>query len=131
MRREGLGPGEACGVIRERGCRFPGHRLPTGPADEVPGGKAAVASDQPAGREHVIGARQVVAEGHRRGLAQKDRAGPADPGEGRLRVAEGEQQVLGSVPLGESEGMVQVVRGQEGPAAVQRLGDDLRAGLGR
>ena len=76
------------------------------------------------GRQHVVGAGAVVAEGHRRPRADEDRAGVADLGRDLGRVGGLDLQVLGGVGVDDADARVDVVDQDDGRLRAGQRGRD-------
>src|SRR5690606_13836919 len=77
-----------------------------------------------AGGQHVVGARAVVAQGHRRVVPDEDRSGVAHPGGDGPGVGGHDLQVFGGVGVDDLQAVVEVVDEDDaGLGAAQGLGD--------
>jgi hypothetical protein len=86
-----------------------------GPLEEVLDADRRAEARLSAGGQQVVGARQVVADGDRRVVAEQDHAGVVDRLGGHLGPLYGEDQVLGRQLVHDGQGFIEI------------LGDDRRA----
>ena len=96
MRGQTFRGSENCRVRGETLRRRASHLLVRCPANEVACSESRITPRQSAGGQNVIASGYVVAEHHRRLLADEHAAGVSDVGEHTFRILERQQQVLGS-----------------------------------
>ena len=91
------------------------------PLEEVVGREPRGPAGGAAGRQHVRRPGGVVARGHRRVMAQEDRAGVGQPRQQPLRVGRRDVQVLRRDQVGERDRLVLVADQDERPEPLQAV----------